>query len=522
MKFLTTLLLALLAAGYALAGDDATIIETVDDYNGWGWQSIVMRNSLITVATMPQIGARIMQYDLGGHPSIFVNPAEIGAVHPPKQGTWYNYGGYKVWPAPQDVWGWPPPAILDSGEWSGEIVDDTADSVSVYVKSRTETWDKARDVGMERRTVIYKNSSRVKVEQSIINEGASSQAWSVWDVTQSIVHHQGESDYDNFWVYFPVKTEGSVFGDDGVKTSKASSAWKGEAAPGVYGVQYKPDGAKIFADSPDGWIAYVDEAHGYAYVKVFDIWEGADYPDGGARNEVWINKGAKYLEVEVLSPIWSIPPGGKITFVENWYAAKVYGPVLSVNNVGAVAAPLQRQSGTGTLSAIYGVFHRGTARIVYLNGDDEIVAEGAAHPATPLEEFDLEEELPPPAEAKTVQVRVYNETGKLLGAIESKAVDELTGVQQKDDQPQSFHLAQNYPNPFNASTTIRFSLARSQRVMLDVYDSAGRRVATLADGFMSRGEHRLAWDASKMAAGVYFVRLQGEGRGDFTKIILLK
>lgn len=37
-----------------------------------------MSNGLVTVATVPEIGARLMQYDLGDHASIFVNSDETG------------------------------------------------------------------------------------------------------------------------------------------------------------------------------------------------------------------------------------------------------------------------------------------------------------------------------------------------------------------------------------------------------------------------------------------------------------
>ena len=290
MKFPGRLLLAVVLLSVPLfsQGVDSQI-ETIENYNEWGWTSIVMSNGLITVATMPEIGARIMQYDLGSHSSIFVNPSMVGKVGTPNQnGSWLNYGGYKVWPAPQDRWGWIPPVQLDVGPYESEIIDQTDDSVSVNVRSPQEVWTKhpmLPGLVFERRAVIYKNSSRVKLEQSMINTTDDEMTWSVWDVTQTVTQHGNERDFENFWAYFPIKKEESVFGENGVRTSASSQAWQGEVAPGVYGVQFLPQGKKIFADSPEGWIAYVDEREGYAYFKVFEIWEGENYPDGGARNE---------------------------------------------------------------------------------------------------------------------------------------------------------------------------------------------------------------------------------------------
>ena len=515
--FKTWAFLCLLTA--ALWGQ--TRISTEDNYNSWGWQAIVMTNDLITVATVPVIGARIMQYDLGEHSSIFVNSAELGKTHKPNQSQWYNYGGYKVWPAPQDAWGWPPPAVLDAGPWSAEIVDHTTDSVAVFVKSQKETWSKTPNLSMERRTVIYKNSSRVKVEQSIINEGAEEVKWSVWDVTQSIVNHPGEKDFENFWVYFPIKTEGSVFGPTGVKTSAASSAWKGEAAPGVYGVQFKPEGKKIFADSPEGWIAYVDEREGYAYVKVFEVYEGQDYPDGGARNEVWINNSPFYLEVEVVSPIWPIAPGGKITFAENWYAAKVNGPILTVNHLGAVETHLQFDPSNGEMYGAYGVFHVGAAKLLFLDGLGAEIGEGGTFTVTPLEKFVIEQKISVPQSAETAEIRLFDADGTLLGVLDTVSADQITGV-KSEPLPAAFALLRSYPNPFNPTTMIEFNLPNAQTVNLTIFSADGRLVATLVDGLMPSGQHRAVWAASQHPAGVYVARLRTADGSQVSKMLLIK
>lgn len=512
MRLATSLLIILTCTLSVLAQDGNTTISTIDDYNGWGWQSIVMKNDLITVATTPVIGARITQYDLGDHSSIFLNPSLFGKTFNISQ-TWHNYGGYKVWPAPQDRWGWPPPPRIDFGEYSTEITDDTADSVALFVRGPVET-QITPNLRMQRRTVIYRGTSRVKVEQSIVNEGSSKQSWSVWDVTQNIVHHNGEKDYENFWVYFPINPD-SKFGNDGVRWSDHSGAWKGEVAPGIYGVEFKPEGKKIFADSHKGWICYADEREDMIYAKVFKIWDGADYPDQGARVEVWISSNPLYLEVEVVSPIWDIEAnGGKITFVEDWYAAKVAGPteltpILDVNHVGATAKHLSYDDQAKNFQGLFGVFHFGTAKLVALDAEDNIVAEGQAHDVTPNETFELNETLELPETAAQVKIVVSNDNGD-IGTLTMADADALTSVATSSQAPADFALQQNYPNPFNPSTKIEFLIPSSQHVNLSIIDVKGREVATLVNQRMSSGSHQVTWHAANQPAGVYFIRLKGE------------
>ncbi len=79
---------------------------------------------------------------------------------------------------------------------------------------------------------------------------------------------------------------------------------------------------------------------------------------------------------------------------------------------------------------------------------------------------------------------------------------------------EQFELLQNYPNPFNPATNITFSLPVTSHVTLEIFDVAGRRVATLVNENMSPGSHTVTWDAADVASGVYLYRLQA---GDFRK-----
>jgi hypothetical protein len=83
------------------------------------------------------------------------------------------------------------------------------------------------------------------------------------------------------------------------------------------------------------------------------------------------------------------------------------------------------------------------------------------------------------------------------------------------------------PNPFNPITTIRYTLPSSGTTRLSVYDAAGRRIVTLADGWQGAGPHEEVWDGrdtmgSTVSSGVYFVRLESAGESRVRKIVLLK
>ncbi|MHB8080016.1 MAG: LVIVD repeat-containing protein [Candidatus Krumholzibacteriia bacterium] len=93
--------------------------------------------------------------------------------------------------------------------------------------------------------------------------------------------------------------------------------------------------------------------------------------------------------------------------------------------------------------------------------------------------------------------------------------------------PRPVTLLAPHPNPFNPVVRIPFVLARAQRTRVCVYDLAGRRVATLADGVFGAGRQELVWrglDArgAAVASGSYVVRVEGEAGRDGRRITLIR
>jgi len=95
-------------------------------------------------------------------------------------------------------------------------------------------------------------------------------------------------------------------------------------------------------------------------------------------------------------------------------------------------------------------------------------------------------------------------------------------VDTEEIVPGVFTLFSNYPNPFNASTTIEFSLTKTEHVTLSVYDLLGRKLATLTDDEKQAGSHSVTFDASDLSSGVYFYRLQAGDAVETRRMVLLK
>ena len=87
-----------------------------------------------------------------------------------------------------------------------------------------------------------------------------------------------------------------------------------------------------------------------------------------------------------------------------------------------------------------------------------------------------------------------------------------------DFSPEPFYNLQNSfdelllpgaPNPFPQSTKISYYLPTVEVIRLVVYDALGRKVTVLQNGAQSAGWHEVIFDASDLASGIYFCRLEG-------------
>jgi hypothetical protein len=88
--------------------------------------------------------------------------------------------------------------------------------------------------------------------------------------------------------------------------------------------------------------------------------------------------------------------------------------------------------------------------------------------------------------------------------------------------PRTFELSQNYPNPFNPSTVISYQLPVVSEVSLKVYDLLGREVATLVNQRQEAGRYQVVFDASRLASGVYFYRLQAGAFVETRKMMVVR
>ena len=200
-----------------------------------------------------------------------------------------------------------------------------------------------------------------------------------------------------------------------------------------------------------------------------------------------------------------------------WVASKF--KFVSLGTGGTVAATVKApEAGTYHLRTFY-QNGGGTQSIQIKEGSNVLATESFAGKAdsTGLDDFSVGFTLS--AGSHTLILSGANVNIDYFQLLSDSTV---TGVRAAGNTPYSYSLEQNYPNPFNPSTTIKFSVSKPMNVKLFVYNVLGQKVATLVNGMVSAGPQSAIFDASHLASGVYFYRLEA---GDFVKtekMLLLK
>lgn len=115
-------------------------------------------------------------------------------------------------------------------------------------------------------------------------------------------------------------------------------------------------------------------------------------------------------------------------------------------------------------------------------------------------------------------------TNKLMNTEDTLIVEanSIVAVSENDNKVKEFNLSHNYPNPFNPVTSIRYSLPKTSKVTLTVFDLLGRKVETLVNREKKAGRYTIKWNASKLSSGIYFYRIKAGKFTDVKKCILMK
>ena len=409
-----------------------------------GWKAYRLTNGIISLYVTPEIGGRAIQLKLGDESYFFVNKQFEGKVLPESQNNlkagWANYGGDKVWPAPEGWMNdneWPsiPYYILDGSRFKSEVVKNTPEEVAVRVTSPP---DPRTGVQFIRTFHVYAGTTRVQVDQVMRNISKRRIRWGIWHLIQNDASDANDPSKPNpeLYVYIPLNSHSMFptgyyhpYGD--ARNPSYQTTDNGH----MLRIHYEYRVGKVAADSDAGWYAVVNGQKDACLVESFKYFPGQEYPDN-ASVESWndgpghISRGPffqtlpddpkqtpYFLETEVISPYATLDPGQEYEFTVHWAPTRLPNPVVKTAWVGAISKPLSAQA-TGsvvTLKGVFGVFVPGTAEAVFYSAMGKELSRQKLQAVDPRRVVRLERRVPLPADAFRVSVRVVDAEGQNRG-----------------------------------------------------------------------------------------------------------
>lgn len=101
------------------------------------------------------------------------------------------------------------------------------------------------------------------------------------------------------------------------------------------------------------------------------------------------------------------------------------------------------------------------------------------------------------------------------------SADWISGV-ETEPLPLSLQLAPVWPNPVRDGATVRYGMPRRGHAKVSLYSVRGERVAVLVDGDADAGWHSTQVESRRIASGVYFLRLEADGKVVSKKVMVVR
>ena len=324
--YLLLLLLAFLPAAAAVAAPSpVTVTQTT--WHGWT-QAVKLSNGIVEAVIVPQIG-RVMAFEFAGQPNtnpLYENPDwTVAKNRVAKPGEWANYGGDKVWPAPQSDW----PRLIGHDFPPDPAFDGLPEAVTLLPSGLRLSSPASAAFGLriERTFTLRPGLPRLYLSQTLVRtrpSAAPDRPLAVWAITQ--VGGDGL-----FVLPLPAlsaaRTSPFPLGYQSLSSPPVTPPfWRVTVVRGrrVLLGQRDPDTShKVATKARAGWLARVSDT-GIVFAERTAIQQNGLYPDSDSPSEIYSNAGnSNYLELEMLGPLRPVRPGHPLTTQITWQLTRL-------------------------------------------------------------------------------------------------------------------------------------------------------------------------------------------------------
>ena len=399
-------------------------IARVVSFGGWR-RCVRLDNGLARVTSVPQVGARTLEYRLGRYNFLFIARRELGTTLDDRpERTYRHYGGHFAQLHPVERWRGVQasyPAALFLGRYQARIPSEAGPVASVEL---TAAPDEATGTHLVRRIELFAGSTRVRITDTLTNDQLVPQQWGIHDFVQlkgcptpsGVLRGSEEAD-GRIELYVPLNPKSRHPG--GVRALAAdedpsrgvASQWSTARLPGLLALRYRGRFSKMRVDPKAAWVAFADRSTDHVFVQTCGVAHKELLTAGGPVG------GHPFIELQCFGPVVRLEPGKSTTLTQEWRGARCPAPVVDVTDAGVVSSPLTLLRGEGSTWAAgtFGVFHVGAAALVFRGADGAELRRLDCGPVHPHRAFALNRVVELPKGTARVALEIRDTHGKPVG-----------------------------------------------------------------------------------------------------------
>ena len=259
-------------------------------------KSLFVHNGMVEVGIPLEYGLRIGHFSFCGSENVFFEqPKEMTELA--TEDGWRVWGGHRLWLAPES----PKDYCPDNEPISYEILDN-----GVRIMQKEDPWLKVK----KSIRISFVGDAEVEVVNCVENTGEEMLHCSLWAIqamapggTEELIFALRDGGYDHWhrismWDYTSLGDSRAEYRRDGITLTHRALDEK----------------YKIGVGHPLGPVTYKNK--GVTFIKKFKVELEKNYPDGDVSFETFMCK--HMVEIESLSPLGKIMPGGSMEYAERW------------------------------------------------------------------------------------------------------------------------------------------------------------------------------------------------------------
>jgi len=271
---------------------------------------IELSNDSVRVVLEPNLGGRVLAYELNGKNVLYVDDEQDGLIYEGKNlhptGGRCDFGPEKTVPAHPNLY---------LGKWSAKI---TGNREAEMISQK----DTTTGVQLIRKFRLDKTGSRLEFTQVIRNISKSAKSYCHWSRTFvkgggiSLAPLNPKSRYPGKYI---------MYGPGNIMNFMPEGEVSIRIRDGILEILAPPSQPKIVTDTDRGWLAYLT-LDNQLFIKKYPVYPSRVYGEMAASTACVYYK-PLYCEIEPIGPMETIAPGKEVSFTEYWYLFDCNYPV---------------------------------------------------------------------------------------------------------------------------------------------------------------------------------------------------